>query len=48
MGFAPEQVQRMSLWEFHSAFAAWKRFNGIKTEGGGEVTLDRLKALGVK
>lgn len=49
MGFTPSQVREMSLWEFHSAFTAWAKFNGVKLDGPGEaMTIERLHELGVE
>lgn len=49
MGFTPQQVQQMTLWEFMAAFTAWCRFNNIKS-GSGEasVSIEHLEALGVE
>lgn len=49
MGFTPQQVQAMSLWEFTAAFTAWCKFHDIKT-GSGEasVSIERLRELGVE
>lgn len=47
MGFTPDQVRSASFWEFACAFAAWKRFNGVKSQGDGEVTIERLRELGL-
>lgn len=31
MGFTPQQVETMSLWQFHSAYAGWARAQGAET-----------------
>ena len=46
MGFAPDQVKRMTLWEFAACFAGWKAFHGVKEEKS--VSIDRLRELGVE
>ena len=46
MGFAPDQVKRMTLWEFAACFAGWKAFHGVKEERS--VSIDRLRELGVE
>ncbi|WP_273688461.1 hypothetical protein [Ketogulonicigenium vulgare] len=48
MGFTPEQVQRMSLWEFTCAFAAWKKFNSIKSSAENTASAERLQELGIE
>jgi hypothetical protein len=30
VGFAPEQINRMTFWEFASAMNGWARANGVK------------------
>jgi hypothetical protein len=30
MGFAPEQVDRMSLWQFMACLDAWKAAHGVE------------------
>lgn len=47
MGFTPQQVQGMTFWEFSCAFAAWKRFNGVKTPPP-TVSAKRLHELGIE
>ncbi|MBZ4023248.1 hypothetical protein CKO11_12345 [Rhodobacter sp. TJ_12] len=46
MGFTPEQVKRMSFWEFWACFEGFKAFHGVKSEQ--TASLDRLRELGVE
>jgi len=46
MGFAPEQVKRMTFWEFSACFEGFKRFHGVKQDQS--TTIDRLRELGVE
>ncbi len=32
MGFPPQQVDRMSLWQFQAAYAGWAEANGATVE----------------
>lgn len=38
MGFAPEQVDRMSLWQFAACVAAWNRANSPEPPGAGPMS----------
>lgn len=31
MGFTPQEVEAMSLWQFHAAYAGWARAQGADT-----------------
>ncbi len=48
MGWTPDQVRKASSWEFACAFAAWKRFHGIKSAGAAEASIERLQELGIE
>lgn len=50
MGFTPEQVGCMSLWEFMACMDGYGRANGWKmNDGGGRtMSLERLRELGIE
>lgn len=43
MGFRPKDVDEMTLWEFSCCLYAEK-----KSSGGGDISEDRLRQLGVE
>lgn len=47
MGFTPEQVDRMTPWEFSACLDGWKRANGGKAESGG-ISDERLREMGIE
>ena len=49
MGFAPAQVDAMSLWEFNACADAFAKAHGSKSksDGGGEMSDERLRELGI-
>ncbi len=34
MGFTPQEVEAMSLWQFQAASVGWAEANGAKADGG--------------
>lgn len=47
MGFAPDQVDRMSVWQFGAALKGWQIANGQRSKDMGEISDDRLREMGV-
>lgn len=49
MGFTPEQVDRMSAWEFAACCKGYNRANGVKEERQpGDIPDERLREMGIK
>lgn len=48
MGFTPEQVDRMHLWEFIACVGGYSAANGGEREPSGDISEDRLRALGIE
>lgn len=42
MGYTPQEVDAMSLWQFHAAYVGWAEANGAKVED--EISEDEWKA----
>jgi hypothetical protein len=38
----------MQMWQFAAAVAGWKRANGQGAAGGGEISDDRLRQMGIE
>ncbi len=38
----------MTMWQFAAAVAGWKRANGQGAPGGGEISDDRLREMGIE
>ena len=49
MGFAPEQVDRMTLWTFMACEDAFQKAYGKGDDGPSDVAIDedRLRAMGI-
>lgn len=49
MGFTPQQVDLMSIWQFTACLEGWQRAKGEKPEAGG-IPMDetRARALGLE
>lgn len=48
MGFAPEQVDRMTLWEFAACSDGYAKAHGMKQEKSGrEMSETRMRDLGL-
>jgi hypothetical protein len=47
MGFAPQVVDRMTVWQFHAALKGWKIANGQQEPDLGEISNEELRAMGV-
>jgi len=48
MGFAPQLVDTMFLWQFNAAFSGWREANGMKPSGAGEMSEAELAELGIE
>ena len=50
MGFAPAQVDAMSLWEFHACADGYAEAHGgkKKSRGSGDMSDQRLRDLGIE
>ncbi|WP_158589827.1 hypothetical protein [Gemmobacter lutimaris] len=48
MGFAPADVQAMSLWEFQACQDGWLLLHGGKKASGGDLTDDQLAEMGIE
>lgn len=49
MGFSPDQVGRMSPWQFMACLDQHARKEGWQLNGGGKaMSLDRLRELGIE
>lgn len=48
MGYAPEQVGRMTPWQFMACLDGYGKANGWKQNTSGKaMSLDRLRELGI-
>lgn len=47
MGFPPQTVDRMSLWQFMAALDGWRTAHGQK-KSVGDMSDDRLRDLGIE
>lgn len=48
MGFTPEQVDRMTVWEFSSCLAGYNRAHGGGSSPQGEgMPVERMRDLGI-
>lgn len=48
MGFTPQQVDRMSLWQFCAALHGFQIGNGQKERPVAELSDEQLRAMGVE
>lgn len=48
MGFAPDQVRAMSLWDFMACSDGWQRANGAREEARGDLTDEQLADMGIE
>lgn len=50
MGLTPDQVWKMSVWEFAACRDGWNKAHGAKEDRGdaGEFTDERLRELGIE
>lgn len=49
MGLAPEQVDRMTLWQFTAVQDVWQEAHGRRSAGGPAIEYDdaKLRAMGL-
>lgn len=45
MGFTPDQVRAMSLYDFHAAYAGFRTFHGSEDDAGAALTTAEELAL---
>lgn len=48
MGFSPQQVDHMSVWQFAAALDGWRVAHGGKEAGGEGLTDVELRDMGIE
>lgn len=47
MGLTPRETDRLSVWEYLACLSGWNAAHGGKRDGGGDMSMERLRELGV-
>lgn len=48
MGWSPAQVGECSVWQFAAALEGYGRAQGWKVSGGGDLSEERLREMGIE